>query len=66
MKNQRHITKRRRLEAREAEQAMRSIEGVDGMTLRRMARQGHAGARAELERLYAKAWAASTKGSMSW
>ena len=60
MKHQRHITKRRRLETREAHEAMHDISTIDGMTLRRMARQGHAGAQAELERLHAKAWAAST------
>jgi hypothetical protein len=56
----RHIESRRKLEHREARAS--ELEAMDGMTLRRMARQGHAGARAILEREHEKAYAASTQG----
>lgn len=54
----RHITKMRRLEAREANED--AMSEFDGMTLRRLARQGHVAAQAWLERLHQEAIEAST------
>ena len=56
----RHIGKRHRIETREAERAIHDLDALDGMMLRRLARQGHRAARDRLEQLHAKAWAEST------